>query len=131
MTAREKWPYRTLKWKLDRLGEHDQFIIRHTLHRAFDIWASVSSLRFIEVVDDRTQSPDIVISFKRRSHGDDQPFDGPRGEVAHAFYPPIGRIHFDEEEHWTLNQASGVNFYQVSEQTCYYVSWYPFIGCDS
>lgn len=29
-------------------------------------------------------------------------FDGPTGELAHAFFPPHGSIHFDDSEHWVL-----------------------------
>lgn len=36
------------------------------------------------------------------------------GIVAHAFYPRDGRLHFDADEEWTLNQSNGVNLYQVS-----------------
>lgn len=29
-------------------------------------------------------------------------FDGPTGELAHAFFPPHGGIHFDDSEYWVL-----------------------------
>lgn len=29
-------------------------------------------------------------------------FDGPTGELAHAFFPPHGGIHFDDSEYWIL-----------------------------
>lgn len=29
-------------------------------------------------------------------------FDGPTGELAHAFFPPHGGIHFDDSEFWVL-----------------------------
>lgn len=35
------------------------------------------------------------------------------GIVAHAFYPPVGALHFDADENWTLNQSKGINFFQV------------------
>lgn len=29
-------------------------------------------------------------------------FDGITGELAHAFFPPTGEIHFDDDEYWIL-----------------------------
>ncbi|KAM3961737.1 LOW QUALITY PROTEIN: matrix metalloproteinase-25 [Aphomia sociella] len=43
---------------------------------------------------------DIQFSFGREDHGDGFPFDGPGHVVAHAFPPPIGVLHFDDDEVW-------------------------------
>ncbi|GFQ03110.1 metalloendoproteinase 1 [Phtheirospermum japonicum] len=65
---------------------------------ATDMWASVSNFRF-SYIEDYNQA-DIKIAFLRRDHGDGNPFDGPKGILAHAFGPPDGRLHFDEDEDW-------------------------------
>lgn len=32
-------------------------------------------------------------------------FDGTTGELAHAFFPPHGEIHFDDHEYWILGNT--------------------------
>ena len=39
------------------------------------------------------------------------------GELAHAFLPEAGVIHFDDSEYWTTNQSYGISLYSVSNET--------------
>ncbi|KAK0417576.1 hypothetical protein QR680_013090 [Steinernema hermaphroditum] len=114
--SRRRWPQPVLTWKFrnDHITPADRFIVRNTLHRAFDLWASACPLRFIEIPEEQTWQADINVAFVKGRHGDSLPFDGPRGIVAHAFYPTEGELHFDAEEKWTLNSAEGINLFQTA-----------------
>ncbi|GMN20104.1 hypothetical protein TIFTF001_045281 [Ficus carica] len=65
--------------------------IRSICARAFQRWASVSPFTFTEVPAN-VQS-DMHIGFFRGYHGDDSPFDGNGGVLAHAYAPTVGWFH--------------------------------------
>ena len=75
-----------------------------TVERAFTLWADASGLEFIKV----GYNADIEILFSKFEHGDGNPFDGPGGTLAHAYFPEFGGdIHIDDSEDWTVNSTSG------------------------
>ena len=55
-----------------------------------------------------------LIRFARRRHGDNAPFDGPGRVLAHAYFPPNGRVHFDEDEQYIVNSRSGIDLLAVA-----------------
>ncbi|XP_050370687.1 metalloendoproteinase 3-MMP-like [Argentina anserina] len=72
--------------------------------KAFATWAKNTHFKFSKA---QSGSADLKISFERRAHGDQYPFNGPGGELAHAFYPPDGRLHYDAEESWSAGPKPG------------------------
>ncbi|XP_030439678.1 metalloendoproteinase 3-MMP-like [Syzygium oleosum] len=73
--------------------------------RAFNTWASATHFTFSQVQN--YAAADIKIAFASRDHGDNAPFDGPSGVIAHAFQPTIGMFHYDADEQWSVGPASG------------------------
>ena len=68
----------------------------------------MSGLSFSET----TSLSDIEILFGAGDHGDGNPFDGPGGVLAHAYYPNsnsliAGDAHFDEDETWSHESYYG------------------------
>ncbi|XP_004688816.1 PREDICTED: macrophage metalloelastase [Condylura cristata] len=83
------------------------------IQEAFQVWSKVTPLRFSRVNSLRA---DIMIRFAYGEHGDNYPFSGKGGILAHAFGPGPGiggDIHFDEAETWTKTYR-GVNLFLVA-----------------
>ncbi|NWV72869.1 MMP10 protein, partial [Dasyornis broadbenti] len=108
---KEDVTYRILNYTPDML----QADVDEAIARAFQLWSSVTPLRFTRVYSGQA---DIMISFAAGFHGDFYSFDGPGGTLAHA-YPPGsglgGDAHFDEDENWTkFTTYSGFNLFLVA-----------------
>ena len=100
----------------DLTGNSERQIVRE----AFEVWAEVTPLRFVEVGP--SDNPDFDISWESGSHGDGSgnAFDGPGRTLAHAYYPPpcggtfAGSMHFDEGEQWITGTTGGINLKAVA-----------------
>ncbi|XP_049986061.1 matrix metalloproteinase-23 isoform X1 [Alexandromys fortis] len=106
--ARLRWnhfnlTYRILSFPRNLLNPEET---RKGLAAAFRMWSEVSPFRFREVAPEHPS--DLQIGFYPVNHTDclvsalHHCFDGPTGELAHAFFPPHGGIHFDDSEYWVL-----------------------------
>ncbi|CAK6448834.1 unnamed protein product [Pipistrellus nathusii] len=87
--------------------------VDRAIEKAFQLWSAVTPLTFSKVSKGLA---DIMISFTRGDHGDNSPFYGPEGNLAHAFQPGPhigGDIHFDEDETWT-NDLRHYNLFYVA-----------------
>ena len=77
------------------------------MEEAFNVWAEVTNLKFEKIFSGDAH---IEIRFETGNHGDDDPFDGEGGTLAHAFFPIFGGdAHFDDEEDWTVKTFRGTN----------------------
>lgn len=90
--------------------------VRRAFRKALGIWSSASGLNFIDNnrrkgKRARRSTSDLNIAFRRRNHecGHAKAFDGPGGELAHAFFPTAGQAHFDMDERWSTKDKNGFN----------------------
>ncbi|XP_060754058.1 matrilysin-like [Neoarius graeffei] len=109
------------RWKKNvisyRIGKYTNDLPRRTVDSligaALDVWAKASPLSFFR---SSSQQADIMVEFGSKYHGDNYPFDGPKGTLAHAFDPGEGiggDVHFDDDENWTAD-SRGFNLYLVA-----------------
>ncbi|XP_057774712.1 metalloendoproteinase 2-MMP-like [Salvia miltiorrhiza] len=75
--------------------------VKGVFARAFERWSEVTPLTFTEAAS--FNRADLKIGFFSGDHGDGEPFDGVLGTLAHAFSPPVGRLHFDGAESWVTD----------------------------
>ncbi|MEP3226518.1 MAG: matrixin family metalloprotease [Parasphingorhabdus sp.] len=93
--------------------------IERDVAAAFLLWSEQCDLRFSASTNGTAE---IEIEFAQGAHGDDNPFDGPSGVLAHAYFPPpnggqrAGDTHFDDDENWTsnLNDSQAIDFLTVA-----------------
>ncbi|XP_053556496.1 stromelysin-3 [Bombina bombina] len=110
-----RWDKTNLTYRIIRFPwQLNKAKVQQTLAEAFRVWSEVTPLVFTEVYEGRA---DITIDFTRYWHGDNLPFDGPGGILAHAFFPKThreGDVHFDYDEAWTIGNNLGTDLLQVA-----------------
>ena len=100
-----------LSWRLNSYSTKlTRYQVISSVKKAFNYWSSVTNIFFFEKTSGEV---DIPIDFVTYRHGDGDPFDGPGGTLAHAYYPEVGDIHIDDSETWTLDSEWGSNFLQT------------------
>uniref|UniRef100_A0A8C5L8E9 Matrix metallopeptidase 8 n=1 Tax=Jaculus jaculus TaxID=51337 RepID=A0A8C5L8E9_JACJA len=97
-----KWKNTNLTYRIiNHTPQMSRAAVETAIEKAFHIWSVASPLTFTKISQGEA---DINIAFVPRDHGDNSPFDGPNGVLAHAFQPGQGiggDAHFDSEETWT------------------------------
>ena len=93
-------------------------LVQTEVIRALNDWAKYANIIFQPgqaAASDHT----IYIRFASGSHGDNYPFDGPGGTLAHTFYPvPVnpesiaGDMHLDADENW--HAGGDLDIYSVA-----------------
>ncbi|KAL9970718.1 hypothetical protein ACROYT_G023132 [Oculina patagonica] len=93
---------------LSRVQQHS------IMQKAFKEWQDISPLSFTDVTGS-SSSADITISFFAKVHSPClSKFDDAGGSLAHAFFPQVGTVHFDDDETFTDGTSSGINLFSVA-----------------
>ncbi|XP_063397500.1 matrix metalloproteinase-19-like [Mytilus trossulus] len=105
------WGKKVLTYKISKGSTKvTAVIIRENIAKSVAVWTSVADITITEVTG--AASADIDIRFEFGAHGDGFPFDGPGGIVTHAWYPPDGRLHFDDAEAWDVG-GNGADLFPI------------------
>ncbi|XP_039072486.1 neutrophil collagenase [Hyaena hyaena] len=109
-----KWERTNLTYRITKYTTKlPETEVEYAIKEAFELWTKPSRLTFTQISQGEA---DIKIAFVQRDHGDNSPFDGPNGILAHAFQPGQGiggDAHFDEEETWTTD-SNNYNLFLVA-----------------
>jgi len=114
VTSRNKWDKVELNYwyNPDKMtGDLPIETIKRETEESLQMWADHAGVTFKEVAEE--QYADLTLSFEDGDHGDNWPFSGPGGVLAHAAYPTKGWLHFDDAEDFTSGTSEGIQFKQV------------------
>ncbi|CAG9783046.1 unnamed protein product [Diatraea saccharalis] len=108
-----RWRVKNLTYKISKYpSKLNHAEVDAELAKAFSVWSDYTDLTFTQK---RAGQVHIEIRFEKGEHGDGDPFDGPGGTLAHAYFPVYGGdAHFDDAEMWTINSRRGTNLFQVA-----------------
>ncbi|XP_011349111.1 matrix metalloproteinase-14 isoform X2 [Ooceraea biroi] len=109
-----RWRTKNLTYKLSKYptGLNKQEVDKE-IAKAFSVWSGETDLTFTP--KSGYENVHIEIRFEVGEHGDGDPFDGPGGTLAHAYFPVYGGdAHFDDSERWTIRSYRGTNLFQVA-----------------
>nr|CAI5828038.1 unnamed protein product [Callosobruchus analis] len=110
-----RWKVKDLSYKIAKYpAKLKRADVDKEVQRAFDVWTEYTDLTF----KPKSGQVHIEIRFEHGEHGDGDPFDGPGGTLAHAYFPALqvfgGDAHFDASENWSINSYRGTNLFQVA-----------------
>jgi hypothetical protein len=82
--AGSRWKVKALNYKISKYPKNlNPREVDKEIHRAFSVWSKYTDLTFTP----SKGNAHIDIRFESGEHGDGDPFDGPGGTLAHAYFP--------------------------------------------
>uniref|UniRef100_A0A182S6F1 Peptidase metallopeptidase domain-containing protein n=1 Tax=Anopheles maculatus TaxID=74869 RepID=A0A182S6F1_9DIPT len=108
-----RWKVKDLTYRISKYPKRlERTAVDKEIAKAFSVWSEYTDLRF---TPKKSGAVHIDIRFEENEHGDGDPFDGPGGTLAHAYFPVYGGdAHFDDAEQWTIDKQRGTNLFQVA-----------------
>jgi hypothetical protein len=123
-----RWRKNNLSWSFDYSTYYNirnktitVSSILYDFDQAIKFWTSQTNIKIS--FTQNVREADIVLAFYNGHHRDGYPFDGRGTLMAHAFYPPNGRVHFDADELWIdrawelqndINETEYTSFYAIA-----------------
>ncbi|XP_014475594.1 PREDICTED: matrix metalloproteinase-14 isoform X3 [Dinoponera quadriceps] len=110
-----RWRTKNLTYKISKYPSGlNHAEVDKEIANAFKVWSGYTDLTFTRKTGYH-DNVHIEIRFEIGEHGDGDPFDGPGGTLAHAYFPVYGGdAHFDDSERWTIKSYRGTNLFQVA-----------------
>jgi len=109
-----RWQIKHLTYRIFKYpapGRLSNAEVDTAVREAFEMWEAVTDLTFTRQNSGQVH---IEIRFDRYEHGDGDPFDGPGGTLAHAYFPQFGGdMHIDDSEYWSVQSFKGTNLKQT------------------
>ncbi|XP_066258810.1 matrix metalloproteinase-14 isoform X3 [Euwallacea similis] len=101
-----RWKVKNLSYKISKYPPKlKRKEVDAEVQRAFNVWTDYTDLTFTP----KSGQVHIEIRFESGEHGDGDPFDGPGGTLAHAYFPP-------PEQHQYLTASSLVHKLQPQKR---------------
>ncbi|XP_076254151.1 matrix metalloproteinase 1 isoform X3 [Rhynchophorus ferrugineus] len=115
-----RWKVKNLSYKISKYPPKlKRAEVDAEIQRAFNVWSEFTDLTFTP----KTGQVHIEIRFESGEHGDGDPFDGPGGTLAHAYFPPPESQYLTSSQHM-YKLGVGTNHQSLPWYNPYFVGWY-------
>ncbi|KAH1001643.1 hypothetical protein HUJ04_005632 [Dendroctonus ponderosae] len=110
-----RWKVKNLSYKISKYPPKlKRKEVDAEVQRAFNVWSGYTDLSFTP----KSGQVHIEIRFETGEHGDGDPFDGPGGTLAHAYFPPRDQQYLTTSPHinFPFSQGFRQRFFGVGRQ---------------
>ncbi|XP_048518549.1 matrix metalloproteinase-14 isoform X2 [Dendroctonus ponderosae] len=109
-----RWKVKNLSYKISKYPPKlKRKEVDAEVQRAFNVWSGYTDLSFTP----KSGQVHIEIRFETGEHGDGDPFDGPGGTLAHAYFPPRDQQYLTSPHiNFPFSQGFRQRFFGVGRQ---------------